>query len=272
MTDTRAREFQEAVRDHYRSYGRHGLPWRLPDADGRFDPYKIMVSELMLQQTQVARVIPKYHEFLERFPTVAALAAADLGDVLRAWNGLGYNRRAKYLRQAAAQIQEMPGGTFPQTVDELAKLPGIGKNTAGAIAAYAFNRPVVFIETNIRTVFIHHFFKGDTEVSDRQILGIAEQVMDRKHPREWYWALMDYGAHLKQTVGNLNHRSKGYAVQSRFEGSRRQVRGKIIRQLGEGPRTSSSLEKTIADKRVPGVIEELLAEGLIRRRDHRLSL
>lgn len=255
--------FQESVWGAYRAYGRPHLPWRLPSADGSFDPYHIMVSELMLQQTQVARVVPKYTMFLRQFPTVQALAAASLGDVLRAWQGLGYNRRAKYLWQAAQKVAE--GRRFPATLQELVRLPGIGPNTAGAILAYAYNQPVVFVETNIRTVYIHHFFADRTDVSDKETTQLIEQTLDREHPREFYWALMDYGTHLKTTIGNLNKASKHYAKQSKFHGSRRQLRGQVIRLLGERPLPLADLSAAVPDERLQSVLDDLVREGLVRQ-------
>lgn len=268
IDESGVRDFQTAVWDYYHTHGRHDLPWRV----GELDPYHVLVSELMLQQTQVARVIPKYHEFLDQFPAVESLAAAQLGDVLRAWSGLGYNRRAKFLHQAAQIIMQKFGGKFPEDIAELTSLPGVGTNTAGAIKAYAFNQPVAFIETNIRTVYFHHFFLDRTEIPDKQVLELVGQTLDTVHPREWYWALMDYGAYLKRTVGALNHQSKTYTKQSKFEGSRRQVRGRILRALGEEPKTNTALAKLIPDERLESVLSELLAEGLVQRRGRSLSL
>jgi A/G-specific adenine glycosylase len=262
LSDSQIQTFQEIIRDSYRQYGRADLPWRVPVADGCFDPYFIMVSELMLQQTQVPRVMPKYEAFLAQFPTVQALATTNLGGVLRAWQGLGYNRRAKFLWQAAQMVVEQ--GAFPATVPELVRLPGIGPNTAGAILAYAYNQPAVFVETNIRTVYIHHFFADRSDVADTEIRELLEQTLDREHPREFYWALMDYGTWLKATIGNLNTASRHYAKQSKFHGSRRQIRGQIIRLLGERPRTFAELETIVLDERLPTVLAELTAEGLIR--------
>lgn len=256
---------QDLVWKHFHRHGRHHLPWRQPDATGDFDPYKIMVSELMLQQTQVARVIPKYREFLEHFPTLPSLVQAPLAEVLRLWSGLGYNRRAKYLWQAAQVIDQKYGGKFPADLHTLITLPGIGPNTAGAILAYAFDQPAVFVETNIRTVFIHHIFDDKQTVTDQAILTLLEKSLDREHPREWYWALMDYGAYLKQTAGNAARRSHHYRPQSRFQGSRRQVRGQVIRLLSDGPHSLQELQQHIADSRLTGVLEELLSETLIRQ-------
>lgn len=261
------KQFQQIVWDYYHDYGRD-LPWRRPEADGTFDPYKIMVSELMLQQTQVSRVIPKYLQFLKVFPTTESLAQAPLADVLRQWSGLGYNRRAKFLWQSAQQIR----GSFPETLDELIKLPGIGTNTAGAILAYAFNQPVVFIETNIRTVYIHHFFPGQIDVTDKQLLPLLEKTLDAEHPREWYWALMDYGSYLKTTVGNLSQNSRHYAKQSTFHGSKRQIRGQVLRELAGTNKTFSQLKTTIQDERLRAVLDDLTKEGLIQYNNHDYSL
>lgn len=188
MTDI---EFQEVVWNYWREHGRQGLPWREePSA------YNVVVSELMLQQTQVERVVPKFLEFTEQFPDFSALASAPLSDVLIAWQGLGYNRRAKYLHELAKAVVRLDG--LPETLEELVKLPGIGKNTAGAILAYAFDQPVVYIETNIRTVYLHHFFADRFDVDDKELLPFIARTLDHSEPRAWYSALMDYGTFLKK--------------------------------------------------------------------------
>lgn len=248
---------QEEVWDYYRHHARN-LPWRQPEADGSFDPYKILVSEIMLQQTQVGRVIPKYRSFLKQFPDATALSESSLADVLQAWSGLGYNRRAKFLHQASQQLAH----GFPQNLKELVKLPGVGVNTAAAIMNYAFNKATPFIETNIRTVYIHHYFNDHIEVDDKQLMPLIVETLDHEHPREWFWALMDYGSHLKLTVGNLNRNSKQYAKQSRFEGSRRQIRGQVLRRLVD-PQSLQKLSAAIPDERLGQVLEDLLKEGLI---------
>jgi A/G-specific adenine glycosylase len=264
MHDAQRAEFQNTVLAYYADHGRHDLPWRLPEPDGTFDPYKIMVSEIMLQQTQVPRVLPKFMAFVAQYPTVAALAAAPLGDVLKAWSGLGYNRRAKFLWQAAVATQRDYAGRLPETYAELVKLPGIGPNTAGAVLAYAFNRPVVFIETNIRTVLLHHFFVGRAAVHDREIADVAAAVLP-DNARRWYWALMDYGTHLKQTVGNVSKNSAHYTKQAPFNGSKRQVRGQVLKLLGTGPQTFEQLQGAIADERLAEVLDDLVNEQLITK-------
>lgn len=215
----------EAVWKNYAEDGRH-FPWRETD-----DPYAIMTSEFMLQQTQTARVVPKYLAWLERFPSVQSVAQAGLADVLPLWNGLGYNRRAKFLLEACREICARHGGMVPQDAELLDALPGIGPYTARAISTFAFGIPQVFIETNIRSAFIGFFFSGADSVSDKEILALAERTLDAQRPREWYYALMDYGARLKRTAANPSRKSASYARQSKFHGSLRQARGAILRQL-----------------------------------------
>lgn len=265
--DEQIEALQEQVWAYYAANGRHDLPWRLPSKEGPFDAYVIMVSEIMLQQTQVPRVLPKFAEFMAAFPDVRSLANAPLDAVLRAWSGLGYNRRAKFLWQAAKEIMRVHDGQVPKAQEALIALPGIGANTAGAIRAYAFNQPVVFSETNIRTVFIHHFFSDGDKISDAQLTPLVAAALDKESPREWYWALMDYGTYLKQTVGNMSRASKVYAKQSAFQGSRRQIRGQVLKALGESPQTHDQLVVTIADERLGDVLKDLMREGMVHEAD-----
>lgn len=185
----------------------------------------------MLQQTQARRVVLKYEEFLRLFPDFQALSQSTLKDVYAVWQGMGYNRRAKYLFESANMIQSKYQGVLPQEIDLLQQLPGIGYNTACSIAAFAYNKPVVFIETNIRSVFIHEFFTNVNIVADKEILLLVEQTLDKKNPRQWYYALMDYGNYLKKLHSNPSRKSMHFKKQSRFEGSDRQMRGKILRLL-----------------------------------------
>lgn len=222
----RERRFVEVVWEHYRQQGRHDLPWRKTT-----NPYHILVSEVMLQQTQVGRVVPKYREFLKRFPTARRLATAPLGDVLRVWQGLGYNRRAKFLWQAALKVINELGGEWPTNELDLRSLPGVGVYTAAAIVVFAYNTPTVLIETNVRQVYLHHFFKNDSDVLDADILKLVKRTVPQDTAREWYWALMDYGSFLKSQHGNVNYKSKHYTKQSKFVGSDRQIRGAIIKVL-----------------------------------------
>lgn len=228
-------------------------------------PYSIFISEVMLQQTQVARVIDKYQEFLHELPNFEALANAELSTVLRLWSGLGYNRRARYLKHASEIIVREYGGQLPSAPSELVKLPGVGPNTAGSIAAFAFNQPVIFIETNIRAVFLHHFFLGQAAITDGQLLSLVGQTLDADRPREWYWALMDYGSRLKKELPNPSRASKHHVRQSKFEGSIRQIRGEVLRQLLKISQTEHELARNIDDGRLSRVLIDLERDGLITR-------
>ncbi len=238
------------------------MPWRQPETDGSFDPYKILVSEIMLQQTQVSRVLSKYEQFLTAFPHMRDLANATQAEVLTLWNGLGYNRRARFLHQSAIMVAAQ-GYALPRQAAELTKLPGIGPNTAAAIRAYAFNEPVVFIETNIRSVFIHNFFADDLSVTDARLYPLIEQTLDDQNPRQWYWALMDYGSYLKSKLQNPSRRSARYQKQAPFMGSRRQLRGQIIRLLSRQPMQREQLQSACRDERLNRVLNELCQEKLI---------
>ena len=210
----------------YRYYNQHGrdLPWRNTD-----NPYHILVSEIMLQQTQVDRVIEKYALFIVRFPDVASLAKATLKEVLEVWQGLGYSRRAISLLKLAGTILSEYQGKLPADAEELVKLPGIGRATAGCLLAFAFRKPSVFIETNIRRVFIHHFFQDGEGVRDDEIIPLVEATLDRSNPRDWYYALMDYGSQLKKEIENPNKKSAHYTRQAPFENSDRKIRGAILK-------------------------------------------
>lgn len=256
----RLEAFREAVYAEYRERGR-SLPWR----ETR-DPWAILVSELMLQQTQVARVVPKYEAWLRRWPDPASLAAASVADVLAAWSGLGYNRRALALRAAAAIIALERGGRVPEDESALRALPGVGAYTAGAVRAFAFGFPDVFLETNIRAALLHWFFPGREGVRDRELLPVAALVLDRSDPRAWYYALMDYGAALKRLAPNPSRRSAHHAVQSRFEGSLRQARGAVVRLLSaEGPAEADKLHERcgLEGGRVAEALSALVAEGTV---------
>ena len=195
-------------------------------------PYRVVVSEIMLQQTQTDRVAKKFDPFIQKFPSFQALAAAPQADVIAAWQGLGYNRRALALHKIAHKVVHEHAGVLPNDPEILKTFPGIGPATAASICAFAYNLPTVFVETNIRTVFLHHFFSGKENVHDKEILPLIAQAVDQENPRHWYYALMDYGVTLKKQFHNLiNHKSKHHAVQSKFEGSERQIRGMILKLL-----------------------------------------
>lgn len=261
--------FKNLIWKHYRSAGRN-LPWRED-----ITPYRIVVSEIMLQQTQVSRVMEKFDPFLAVFPEWKSLASAEFSDVYKHWQGLGYNRRARALRDTARAVVERHAGILPQTVEGLSELPGIGPATARSIQAFAFNIPSVFIETNIRAVYIHHFFPGRTDVHDRELLPLVEATLHKTRPREWYWALMDYGSTLKRTVKNPSRRSAHHAVQSRFEGSAREVRGAVLKLLSEeGKLTVPDFLKLspFSERRLLPQLERLVREGLVAKNGNRYAL
>ncbi len=229
----------------------------------------------MLQQTQVARVVEKYKEFLRAFPTFRILASASTADVLKVWQGLGYNRRALALHRCAKVVVQMHGGKLPSDSASLQTLPGIGPYTAGAVIAFALDRPVAMIETNIRRVYLHHYFPRRRKVADTTLLPIiARHVAQVGSAREWYSALMDYGAHLATLVKNPNRRSKHYTRQSHFEGSVRQLRGKILTYLAEtGLVRKENLAASMADARTQDVVIALEREGFLHvHKQHWLRL
>jgi A/G-specific adenine glycosylase len=257
------------VLSYYNNHGRE-MDWR-----DTTDPYLILVSEIMLQQTQVERVKIKFPEFIEAFPDFASLAAAPLDNVLFVWQGMGYNRRAIAIQKCAIRVINEYNGILPADVDLLATFPGIGRATASSIAAFAFNLPVVFIETNIRRVFIHFFFSGTDTVSDPDLLPIVEKSLYKENPRVWYWALMDLGSALKKTVPNPNRRSVHYSKQSPFEGSDREIRGSIIRMLLAEPGMSEKQLLAIRidnPARIKKILAALISEGFIVIQKNRFFL
>lgn len=250
-------EFQKTVLAYWKKNGRHGLAWRRTK-----DPYRILVSEVMLQQTQVVRVKGKYQEFLKAFPNVRVLAKAPLAEVLRTWSGLGYNRRAKFLHDAAKVIVKEHGGHVPRDVAALRALPGVGDYTAKAVRVFAFNKSEVLIETNIRTVFLHYFHIWKRrKVSDKELLPYMGARAKNQDPRTWHWALMDYGAQLKSSGVRVNARSKHYTKQSKFEGSLRQVRGAILKALARNGSVEDVRDR-YAD-RFEQAFESLTKDGFI---------
>jgi A/G-specific adenine glycosylase len=252
------------LKSFYKTQGRAHLPWRKTR-----DPYLILVSEVMLQQTQVDRVMPFYERFIQKYPTPQALAKAKLGEVLKLWQGLGYNRRAKYLHEAA-KILAKEGWTGQ-------KLPGVGPYTRAAVEAFAYDKPGVFIETNIRTVFIHYLFRrkdalvGDAELMPRIEAALAKSGM---RPRDFYAALMDYGSFLKRQGIRLNSRSKHYAKQPDFRGSYRQLRGAIVRAVVGKPKTMEELTDLAARRRseVASAVAALAKEGILSVKNKKISI
>lgn len=285
----RVERFRSLVYGYYRRCGRHDLEWR-----NTRDPYRVLVSEFMLQQTQVVRVRDKYREFLTRFPSIAVLARAGLRDVLGAWSGLGYNRRARFLHELARRVNDEFDGKLPGDREELRSLPGVGAYTASAVACFAFGTPLPLLETNVRRALIYTFFaeperktvelfaaeepgiglvgseleprRVNAPVHDRDVLRVAETVLDRQNPREWNYALMDFGELIGRRVPNPNRASAHYTRQSRFEGSLRQARGAAIRVLTS---VATADAATIADQcdlplsRIESALNELSNEGLV---------
>lgn len=247
---------------HHYNHKKRPFVWRSQPT-----PYHVVVSEIMLQQTQTSTVAPKFDAFIQAFPTFQVLANAPFTDVLRLWKGLGYNRRALALQKIAGLIVNQHDGTLPSDPAMLESFPSIGPATARSILAFAYNQPTAFIETNIRTVFIYFFFKNQKEVTDKQLLPLVQQAVDSDNPREWYYALMDYGVMLKKTVGNVSKLSAHYTRQSTFEGSDRQIRGMILQALLDYPHgIESSNLGTVLDKdpaRTEKIMLDLINEKFI---------
>ncbi len=246
------------------------LPWRNVG-----DAYAVLVSEVMLQQTQVKRVLGRWERFLAKFPTPDALAAAATSDVIMEWQGLGYNRRALALKRACEICSADFGGSLPRTAAELEKLPGIGPATAAGVVAFAYDEPALYLETNVRTVFLHDVFPGREGVRDKEIAPLVAATCPDEDVRGWYYALLDYGAHLKATVANPSRRSAHYARQSAFEGSRRQKRAEVVRivlaaegtiSLEEVRRLLDDFERgrgrdRVDDELFDSIVSDLAAEG-----------
>ncbi len=254
------------------------MPWR-----NTSDPYKILVSEVMLQQTQVDRVRTKYNEFLKKFPNVKALASAPLGDVLRVWSGLGYNRRAKYLHECAKKVVSEYGGKFPRTFSELTTLPGIGMSTAGALLAFSFGEDTPMIDTNIRRILVRVFFKRIP--TDKALYDFASALIPKRKGRAWNYAMLDLGATL---CGARNHSALcpltplhgkvGDFVykkpQKKFAGSDRFYRGRILARLTLGPATQMLLYKELKrdEEYVDLLLRKLLRENLVVVKDAQYTL
>lgn len=269
LTPAAVRRFRQHIYQFYQDHGRQ-MPWRETT-----DPYRILVSEIMLQQTQVERVALKYEPFITAFPGVASLARAPLREIMVKWQGLGYNRRALALQRLAQQVVAEFQGRLPESVETLRTLPGIGPATAGALAAFAFNQPVVFIETNIRRVFLHCFFGDESGIRDHEILPLVGQTLDRAQPRLWYYALMDYGAMLKRATPNPNRRSAHYQRQPAFADSDRQIRGLILKTLLESPALSpDELVRAVRKNpaRTRSLIAALIQEGFLEQSGTHLAI
>ena len=277
LTPLSRNAFREKVyregKKHYRE-----LPWRNID-----DPYAVLVSEVMLQQTQVSRVLSYWGRWMTMFPNVDVLAQADTSLVLEQWMGLGYNRRALALKRASEQCSLRYNGTLPHTYDELLELPGVGPATAAGICAFAYQQPGVYLETNVRSVFLHELFPNCDRVSDRDLIPYVKDACLADDVRAWYYALLDYGAVLKKMIQNPARRSAHYARQSTFKGSRREKRSAFLKhvlaseegvsqdeliqlalQIDERNNATSSDVSMLED-----IIDELVQEGFIELREER---
>ncbi len=282
--------FHAALLAWYQAHGRD-LPWRRTR-----DPYKVLVSEVMLQQTQVDRVLPKYLEFLERFPDVRSLARASAGDVIRAWSPLGYNMRAVRLHRTAQAVVEQHGGHFPANVAEIRSLPGVGDYTAAAVACFALGRRVPVVDTNVRRV-LGRALEGRDDVTPKAAWAMAEQALPQRRSYEWNQALMDLGATVcvaraprcgacpleahcvaAPSISNELPRAAesptGYRTEV-FKGSRRYYRGRIVERLrgldvGAAlslPQLASALGPDVEQPALPwlrDLVAELDRDGLVR--------
>ncbi len=278
--------FIDTVWTYYRA-NKRDMPWR---TDTR--PYYVVVSEIMLQQTQIDRVMKKFPHFIERFPDWHALAKASVTDVLHVWSGLGYNRRALFLKRIAETITNgrKTSGELPRTYEALRELPGIGPNTAGSILAFAYNIPHPFIETNIRSVFIHFFFseiekregrKACKKISDTEIMPLIEKALahprNAKNPREWHYALMDYGAYLKKIMPNPSRKSVHHMKQSPFKGSNRELRSRILKLIMEKPMKATHIfeyfkKEKVAQTKLVKNLQDLVKEGFLKLQDTSYSI
>lgn len=264
-----ADDFIKFIWDFYKK-NKRDFAWRQTT-----DPYHIVVSEIMLQQTQTGRVVTKYQEFIAVFPDFKSLAKAERVDVLKQWVGLGYNRRGVALHEIAKKIELEFNEQLPDCPEILQTFKGLGPATAASIVAFAFNKPTVFIETNIRAVFLHSFYQKETEIHDKMLLPLIEMTVCKKNPREWYYALMDYGVYLKKLHKNPSRKSKHHSTQSQFEGSDRQIRGAIIKLLTQKKRCSlDALKKELAFEpaRIEKQCNKLTKEGMVIKRGKEIFL
>ena len=269
----RLEEFSATVWERGRELYRD-LPWR-----DTHDPYAILLSEVMLQQTQVSRVMGRWEQWLETFPTIADLASAPLPPVLELWQGMGYNRRALNLKRCAEEVVAMHDGVVPSDKKALLALPGIGPSTSAGVRIFAFRQPDMYLETNVRAVFIHELFPGRESVADKELVSLVEATCPQDaRVRAWYYALLAYGAYLKKTMPNPTRRSKHYTRQSKFEGSHRQKRAYLLRRVIDDALSTEDLARDLAQserasgrqepsvEEVRAILDELEREGFVMRR------
>ncbi len=262
-------DFQRTIWDFYKQNKRTFL-WR-----EQINPYYVVVSEIMLQQTQTHRVIDKFKNWIDLFPDFLSLSQAPLHQVITAWQGLGYNRRALALQKIAQKVIAEYECQLPQSPEILQTFPGIGKATAGSICAFAFGMPTTFIETNIRAVFIHFFFKDQGAVTDAQLEPLVAASVDANDPRQWYYALMDYGVMLKKEFKNPSRKSAHHAKQTKFEGSFRQIRGAILKLLAhnvvvDGADFYDQIPRQRRD--IDKALDQLMREGFIKEANGRFFI
>jgi A/G-specific adenine glycosylase len=247
--------FQKKVFSFYQQNKRE-LPWRNTE-----DPYKILVSELMLQQTQVSRVVSYYERWIARWPTLGALASASRTEVLKAWMGLGYNTRAVHLHKAAQKIVAEYDGDVVAAMKQYQEIPGVGRYTAQAVQIFSTNADLVTVDTNIRRIFIAEFHLSEN-LSTKELWGYAKQCLPLGRSREWHNALMDYGA-LHQTAKKTGIRS--VSQQSEFEGSDRQIRAAVLRLLLSGPSSFETVHRALGGDRMKlrKILGKLVDEELL---------
>ncbi|EKE40297.1 hypothetical protein ENUP19_0304G0045 [Entamoeba nuttalli] len=253
------KQMHEKILKFYEKEGRK-LPWRETT-----DKYKILVSEVMLQQTQVTRVIEKYKSWLIRFPTIQDLAKANLADVLEEWNGLGFNSRGKRLRDLAIEVCERYNGIIPSSVDKLLNLPGIGPYTANAVLIFSENQDIATVDANIRRILIHEL-SLDEKTPENILFAYANKCLPLGRSRDWHNALMDYGA-LVATGKKTGITAK--SKQSKFEGSRRSYRAELLRRIrkNNGSLSIENCEEVIKGTKytLEEIIEGLEKDGIVHK-------
>ncbi|HWR27858.1 MAG TPA: Fe-S cluster assembly protein HesB [Candidatus Thermoplasmatota archaeon] len=259
ITTTEIKRFQKKVFSFYEK-NKRDLPWRKT-----IDPYKILLSELMLQQTQVKRVILYYEKWIARWPTIDALASASLPEVLHMWMGLGYNTRAKNLHTTARKIVATFNSDVLQAMKQYKELPGIGKYTSQAVQIFSSNSDLVTVDTNIRRILISEF-KLPIKIADKELWLLAETCLPLGESRDWHNALMDYGA-LHMTAQKTGIKPK--TQQTQFEGSNRQIRAQILRCLLQKSMSFSELEKTvgIGQMRLGAILDKMMNEKIIENKN-----
>lgn len=269
LTEDIIDNFRKIIYNYFKQFGRN-FPFR-----NDINPYNVLISEIMLQQTQTNRVSQKFLEFIKEYPDFYSLANAPNENILKIWQGLGYNRRALALKIIAKKVIEEYNDILPDSIDVLKTFPQIGNNTASSIVTFAYNKPTYFIETNIRRVYIYFFFPNKLKIDDKDIMEILKNTIDINNPRKWYYALMDYGVMLKKSHPELHKRSKHYKKQSKFKGSNRQIRGLIIKRLLEEKKMiKEELIKILgfSEKRTINIIKQLEDEGFLIIKDKEITI